>query len=188
MAESIQSSNVPLENENDVIEKYIRDIAGGDKGALASLYQDTYASVYGFALSVLKNPADAEDVQQEVYVKIWQAAADYTPMGKPMAWIFTITRSQALMALRQKNRTTPVAPEAWESLFSGETDADAEDRTVMSAVMDQLEEDERQIVILHAAGGLKHREIATLLGMKLSTVLSRYSRALQKLRRALEEG
>ena len=62
-----------------------------------------------------------------------------------------------------------------------------EDRVLLSALLEGLEETERQIVVLHALGGLKHRETAALLELPLGTVLARYSRAVKKLRLAGKE-
>ena len=59
-----------------------------------------------------------------------------------------------------------------------------EDRMMLEAVLSALSDEERQIVTLHALTGLRHREIAALLGLPLPTVLSKYSRALKKLQRA----
>ena len=61
-----------------------------------------------------------------------------------------------------------------------------EDRNVLLACMEQLSDQERQIVILHAVSGFKHREIAALLELPLSTVLSKYNRALKRLRQHLQ--
>ncbi len=182
-----ESSPDPGKNRTDEMENCIKAIAGGDREALGRLYEDTYAAVFGFALSILKNRQDAEDVLQEVYVRIWQSAASYREWGKPMAWIFTITRNLALMDLRRKNRTVPVAPQDWPEMFSDVQEVTAEDSLVLSSLMERLGDDEREIVLLHTVAGLKHSECAQLLGMGLSTVLSKYSRAIKKLRQAMEE-
>ncbi len=171
----------------DVLENCIMGIAAGERDALARLYRETRESVYGFALSLVQNCHDAEDVVQDVYVRIWESAAGYRPMGKPLAWIFTITRNVSLMCIRRQNRTAPTDLSDWEELFAGEPGVSPEDKVVLSRVMSLLKEEDRQIVILHVVAGMKHKEIAKLMGMKLSTVLSRYNRALTKLREALEE-
>ena len=66
--------------------------------------------------------------------------------------------------------------------------SDPTDRLVLEAALKALNEEERRVVLLHAVSGLKHREIAQDLGEPLSTVLSRYHRALKKLKRYLTEG
>lgn len=182
--------NVPSSQsgrQDGVIENCIVKIAVGDQDALTLLYQQTSAAVYGFALSILKNKQDAEDVLQDTYIQIWNAAGRYTPKGKPLAWIFTITRNLGLMRLREQSRTVAMAPEDWQSLFADEPAVSYEDRLMLASLLETLSDQERQIVMLHAMTGLKHREIAEVLNLRLSTVLSKYNRALKKLCNVLKE-
>ncbi|MDR3729716.1 MAG: RNA polymerase sigma factor, partial [Oscillospiraceae bacterium] len=159
----------------------------GDQEALAQLYHRTRTAVFGLALSYLKNRHDAEDVTQDTFVRAWENAPSYRPQGKPMAWLLTIARNLSLMKLREKDRTESLPEEDWA--LPGPDDAlTTEDRTVLSAAMSVLEDEEQRIVLLHAVTGLKHREIAESLSLPLSTVLSKYHRALKKLRRKLEGG
>ena len=65
----------------------IAHIAAGDRSAFVELYSQVKTAVYSFAFSILRNKHDAEDVMQEAFVKIHNAAASYLPNGKPMAWI-----------------------------------------------------------------------------------------------------
>lgn len=173
--------------QDSLTENHIAKIAANDQGALTLLYRETGAAVYGFALSILKNKQDAEDVLQDTYIRIWNAAGSYTPNGKPMAWIFTIARNLALMRMRERSRTVAVAPGDWQSLFADEPAVNGEDRQMLASLLESLSDQERQIVILHSMTGLKHREIAELLNLRLSTVLSKYNRALKKLRNSLKE-
>lgn len=175
------------ERQDGMIENYIVKIAAGDQETLTLLYQQTSAAVYGFALSILKNKQDAEDVLQDTYIQIWHAAGGYMPKGRPLAWIFTITRNLALMRIREQFRTVTIEPESWQSLFADEPAVTSEDQLVLASLMETLSDQERQIVVLHAMTGLKHREIAELLNLRLSTVLSKYNRAMKKLRNVLKE-
>ncbi len=187
MPKSKKAAPGPSGEPDGMLENCIEKIAAGDRSGLTKLYQATRGAVYGFALSLVKNCHDAEDVVQDVYVKIWESAAGYQPMGKPLAWIFTIARNEALMSIRRQNRSTPADPKDWDTLFAEEPSVTPEDRVVLNNVMSRLGDKDRQIVILHAVAGMKHKEIAKLLDMKLSTVLSRYNRAIGKLREALRE-
>ncbi len=181
---SMLAENAPQQNPDIQYKAYMTGIAAGDKEALHSLYQETRSAVYGFALSILKNTHDAEEVLQDTYIQVFRAAQSYQPSGKLMSWLLTITRNLALMKIRQQAR------------FSGEEPPDIpdehpetpDDRMLLQKALDTLAEGERQIVILHAVTGFKQREIAELLDMPLSTVLSKYSRALKKLRLALGDG
>lgn len=169
------------------LESLLLDMTRGDQEALAQLYHRTRTAVFGLALSYLKNRHDAEDVTQDTFVRAWENAPSYRPQGKPMAWLLTIARNLSLMKLREKDRTEGLPEEDWA--LPGPDDAlTAEDRTVLSAAMSVLEDEEQRIVLLHAVTGLKHREIAESLSLPLSTVLSKYHRALKKLRRKLEGG
>lgn len=173
-------------NPNGELETLIGGIAAGSREDLAELYRRTRAAVYGLALSYLKNGAEAEDVAQDTFVKVWAAAPSYRPQGKPMAWLLTIARNLALGRLRTAARIQDLSEAEW-SAFSIESDTlTAEDRTVLGAALARLSDEERHIVVLHAVCGLKHREIARFLDLALPTVLSKYHRSLKKLKVFLE--
>lgn len=176
---------------NDVgrlrVEECILNMAGGDSGSMAVLYERTKTAVYGFALSIVRNQADAEDVLQDTYVRIYQAADRYKPNGNPMPWIFTIARHLALMKLRERGKQQELPEDESLLVFAKDSQATSEDRVILQVAMTALNEEERQILMLHAVAGLKHREIAQLMGMALSTVLSKYNRTLKKMRRKLGE-
>ena len=177
------------EKEHDAfLDRCIEETATGNMEGFKKLYTETKSSVYGLALSVLKNPDDAEDVLQDCFVKVFSAAGDYKSQGKPLAWILTITRNLCLQLLRDKKKQADIPEEDWEK-YIGETDnVSTEDNIVLTEVLQSLAEDERQIVVLHAVSGLKHREIADFLKIPLSTVLSKYNRSLKKLNEKLTKG
>lgn len=154
-------------------------VGQGDSRAFSDLYEKTHVAVYAFARSYLKHHDDAQDVAHDCFLKIWQAAPSYRSSGKPMAWILTVTRNFCLMKLRERGRTVPLDGEEDRMADEG---LDGEDRLILRECLEGLGEEERQIVILHAVSGLRHREIARLLSLKLSTVLSRYHRAIQKIK------
>jgi len=144
--------------------------------------------VYGFALSIVRSAHTAEDVMQETYIKVYTSAPSYDPQGKPMAWIFTIARNLALMKLREKSATEVSLDPGRDRVKEEFTPEQALDRMVLKSAMLILGEDERQIIILHDVAGMKHREISGILQMPLPTVLSKYRRALSKLKKHLKEG
>lgn len=177
---------------SDIISKQlgelIHNIADGDRGALAELYKLTNKDVYAFALSILKNIHDAEDVLQDCFVRIYSSAGSYSDRGKPMAWILTITKNLCLKCIRSSQRRVSLSDEEWSFSSPDEFESSADDRIMLSACMSSLNDIERQIVVLHAVSGMKHREIAELLKIPLPTVLSKYNRAIKKLRSILERG
>ena len=165
------------------LEAALSSMAQGKVGAMEEFYELSKSQVYGFALSILN---DAQDVMHDAYIKAFQAAAIYTPKGTPMAWLLTIVRNLALMKLRSRARTTDSGEETIK-LFVAEGKIPAtEDKVVLEAAISELKDDERQIVMLHAVAGFKHREIASVMELSVNTVLSKYNRALKKLRAKLE--
>ena len=172
--------------EGRLEERLLPLVGQGDPEAFEVLYRSTEKAVYALALSILRNPHDAEDIVQETYLKVRAAAHLYVPQGKPLAWLFTITKNLCRDLLRSQSRTE-AAPDGAEDDLRFSYVSDPTDRLVLEAALKALGEEERQVVLLHAASGLKHREIARDLGLPLSTVLSRYSRALKKLQRYLTE-
>ena len=171
-------SSAPLTEEQ--MELCLSRIADGELPYLDTLYRGTAASVYALAFSILKNSHDAEDVLHDCFLHVRTSAASYERRGTPLAWILTIARNLCLMRLRQQKKTADL--EEWDAASLAAPSVSVEDRMVMQSLLTQLADDERQIVVLHAVSGFKHREIARLLGLPLSTVLSKYHRALKKLR------
>lgn len=167
------------------LEKLIADVAEGQASALEQLYDSIKTPVYSYALSLTKNAFDAEDVTHDCVVKVYQSSATYKANGKPMAWILTIAKNLCYTKFNAAKKVVDLSEEDWQNMFASRSDMDAEDRLVVSACLKILSDEERQAVVLHAVGGLKHREIAKMTDLSLSTVLSRYNRALDKLKKAL---
>ena len=164
------------------LEELILRVAAGEQQALEELYRRTRGAVYAVALSLLRNAHDAQDVAQDAFVRVWEGAAQYRPQGSPMAWLLTVARNLARMKLRQGARQAELSDEEWEAIPAGSPAVTPEDRGLLQGALASLEDQERQVVLLHAVTGLKHREIAQLMEMPLATVLSKYHRALKKLK------
>lgn len=174
--------------EIDVLDKMIKNIAKGDKEALADLYRMTNKTVYGFILTTVKNVHEAEDILHDCYVNIFSSAKNYYSNGRPMAWILAIARNLCLLSMREQRKTVNLPEENWEGSIEGKKDISVEDKLLLEACMNELSEIDRQIVWLHAVSGFKHREIANILDVSLPNVLSRYHRALKKLKTSIEKG
>mgnify|MGYP004553796797 FL=1 len=175
----------PAEDRRE-LQRLLRCIAAGEREALAALYQRTRTAVYGLALSYLRNAHDAQDLTQDVYVQVWDCAALYRPTGSPMGWLLAVCRNLCLMRLRREERHAALSEEEWDAIPMQECGLDTEERVLLQNALESLGEEERRIVLLHAVTGLKHREIAALLELALPTVLSKYHRALKKMRSCLE--
>ncbi len=180
----------PADPESILDEGLLLQTAEGDQEAFRKLYEDTDRTIYGFILSILKNPQDAEEVMQETYMKVWTSAPSYKAQGKPLAWMFTIARNLCYMRFREQKHKSDLGLDDLDGAETGQLCPqieDAADKLVLKAALKTLKEEERQIVLLKNSSGLKHREIAEVLGMPLATVLSKYNRAMKKLERYLRE-
>ncbi|MCI9293945.1 MAG: RNA polymerase sigma factor [Lawsonibacter sp.] len=169
------------------LEQLLLRTGQGDRDAFARLYSLTRDGVYALALSLLHDAHEAQDIAQDTFVKVWESAPAYRPQGSPMAWLLTVARNLARTRLRQGGRQVGLDEEAWNAIPAAAPDVSPEDRQLLQEALARLSPEERQIVLLHAAAGLKHRETAQLLELPLSTVLSKYHRGLKKLK-ALMKG
>ena len=174
------------ESQNSLLERYIKDIALGNKEALANLYEQTKSAIYGFSLSILRNTHEAEDVLQDVYIKVYENANTYQANGKPLAWMITITKNLALMKIRKKKNHKDV-DELKEVLTDNKGIKDAENKLIIDTIFSSISDEERNILVLHSVSGLKHREIAKILGIPLTTVLSKYNRTIKTIKRKLDD-
>lgn len=169
-------------------EALLAAIAGGDEEAFKEFYFCTVRPVYSYILSLTKSSHEAEDVLQETYLRIWTGAGDYRPMGKPLAWVFTIARNLCYMRFREQKARGEEGYGEFEAEEEGrvcEGIEQAADREVLLNALGKLKEEERQVVLLYAAAGMKHREVARALNLPLATELSKYNRSMKRLRQIL---
>lgn len=173
-------------NTPKIDEGLFERIGKEDPEALEELYEATHRVLYAYVLSMVKDHQDTLDIVQDTYIKIRSAGHLYKPMGKPLAWMFTIAKNLTRNEMRRKQRFSDREDQDLENDPKFSYVTDPEDRMVLESTMRILTEEERQIVILHSVAGFKHREMAEHLGLPLATVLSKYHRALQKLRKELK--
>jgi RNA polymerase sigma-70 factor (ECF subfamily) len=166
----------------------IRQMAQGDRGAFARFYDRHARQVYPLIARIVRDPADAADVLQEVFWSAWKAADSYdADRGTPEAWIITRARSRALDRLRSVRRrsATFVAP-VDEGIVATRSGAEhgpgqAVDRVAVKSGLERLAADEREVLELAYYAGLTQTEIAKQLQAPLGTVKTRMRRALERL-------
>ncbi len=175
------------EEKPEKLENMLSLICTGDQDAFSEFYEKTKTAVYGFALSLLRNTYDAEDVMQSTYVNIYRTATQYQKQGKPMAWVLTIVKNLCFEKMR-KTKHEIDSSELGDYSASYTEEMSVDDKLLIEFSLNKLKPNERKIVILHTVSGLKHREIANLLDMPLGTVLSLYQRAIAKTKKYLQGG
>ncbi|GAB5494551.1 MAG: sigma-70 family RNA polymerase sigma factor [Phototrophicaceae bacterium] len=171
------------------IDKLIKQIEVGDEDALIQLHEEFSTPVYSVAYRVLGNKLDAEEVTQDVFMKLWDKAYTFdSNKGKFISWILTITRRSAIDRLRKRDRREPpensvsmdAEPYLWETKLGSEDMSDVQ-RSLLS-VMGQLPQDQAQAIYLSYFHGMSHSDIAAHLDRPLGTVKSHIRLGMQKLR------
>ncbi|MGV3635149.1 MAG: sigma-70 family RNA polymerase sigma factor [Pseudorhodoplanes sp.] len=172
------------------ISRLLTRVGLGDRDAFRQLYGATSAKLFGVCIRVLKNRTDAEDVLQDVYIKIWSNASAYQVSGySPMTWLITIARNQSIDRLRSRRSGATDLSEA-ENL------ADAKPTPEQSAVrvgeadrlrqcLDQLAPDRAKAVQAVYLEGYSYQEMADRLNQPINTVRTWLRRSLISLRECL---
>src|SRR5215510_9435857 len=171
----------------------LAQIAHGDREAFGRFYDDFAGLALGLIRRILRDPAAAEEVLQEVFWQIWQEAGRYDPRrGSPEAWVVMRSKTRAIDRLRAMRRRekTFVAPVDESVTRSTEAPGEnpgvaAETRGLVRSALDELPEAQRRVVELAFFEGLTQSEIASRLGEPLGTVKTRARTALERLRQVL---
>ena len=166
-------------------------VARGDARAFEELYDVVAPSVYGLARRVVRDPARAEDVTQEVFLEVWRKAARFdSALGKAKTWMMTIAHRRAVDAVRrsesQKRQDEHAAPEEVSHDEPADTVIKAEEHGAVRECLDTLTELQLESVRLAYFNGYTYSEVATLLGKPLPTIKTRMRDGLIRLRDCLE--
>jgi RNA polymerase sigma-70 factor (ECF subfamily) len=179
----------------DASVRLLAEIARGDRDAFARFYDLHAALVHTFALRILRERGEAEEVVQDVFVQVWRQAEAYrADRGTPEAWLITLTRSRGIDKLRSRRRRNEMAlpandPDRLPEPAVAESAAgQAEARATLGGALADLPAAQRSVLELAYFDGLTQSEIAARLGEPLGTVKTRMRSGLARLRGALSMG
>ncbi len=164
-------------------------VAIGDDEALLALYDRHSARVYGLALRMLHDAMSAEEITQDVFLRIKSRARSYSAQrGALIVWMLTITRNAVLDRIRYENRRPQLnddddPDEAWMKLADAASDTDEARWRSLAFALRSLEEERRKVIELAYYHGLSHSEIAEELQCPIGTVKTRLRLGMQDLRR-----
>ena len=165
-------------------------LAGGDRGALAELYDRHASAMLAVAIRILRNRQDAEDLLHDVFVEVHDKAGQYDPArGSVRSWLIVRVRSRAIDRQRSlavaRRHAMARAADAAEPEAELPRSWDGVDQARARRALDGLPEEQRVLVELGYFEGLSHAEMAAHCGIPIGTVKSRLTAALRKLRSAL---
>ena len=161
-----------------------------DPEMLRALVVDHSEAVYRVALSVVRDPALAEDVSQETLIKAWQALPTFRGDAPLRSWILRIAHNQAISTLRKRRDVLRDPAELPDRSTEVTVERNVEGRAALAsfeAALDQLDELSRSIVVLRELEHLSYEDIAETLDVPLPTVKTRLLRARRVLAAALGE-
>lgn len=172
------------------LETDLAAVAAGDQTAFARLYDELAPTVFGVVRRVLRDPAQAEEVTQEVFVEIWRQAARFdASRAQPRTWAVMIAHRRAVDRVRseqahrdrhEKLTVIDVAPEGPDDVA-----VQRSEQVRARAALDTLSGVQRQAIELAFYDGLTHVEIAERLDVALGTVKTRIRDGLLRLRGAM---
>jgi RNA polymerase sigma-70 factor (ECF subfamily) len=169
-------------------------IGNGDAEALGILYDRYSRVVYSFALRMVADPGSAEELTQEVFIRVWRQGGQYQhSRGALLTWILSITHNMAIDEIRRRKRRPQIqdAGEDADQLIYGLVDARADVegqawlgalRELVRTALDDIPASQRTAIELAYFGGLTQREIADRLGEPLGTIKTRMRLGLLKLK------
>ncbi|MCF7731422.1 MAG: sigma-70 family RNA polymerase sigma factor [Akkermansiaceae bacterium] len=193
----METESTPFPGDEDSLDvALMARIGAGDHAAFRALVERHQDAVVGTVARMLGNPADAEDIGQQVFLRIWRHAKRYRPEAKFTTYLFTITRNLVFNETRRRSRRKEVSPDEREEIShlqvaaesARQPDAEllqAELQQAVDAAIAALPEVQRMAVVLRRYEQMPYEEIAEVLKLSLSAVKSLLFRARATLRESL---
>lgn len=186
------TTSPPETGSQDEERRWLQEIANGDRASFQQFHQRLAGLVYSVVYQVLRDPQDAEDVAQEVFLNVWKKARLYhAGKGEPLTWLSSLARNRAIDRLRAKERRARLrdAMKNEPELATPEPPADAgqaasqrERRSIVRNAVMQLTPEQRQVIEMAYFHDLSQSQIAQKIDVPLGTVKARMRRGLGKLR------
>jgi RNA polymerase sigma factor (sigma-70 family) len=170
----------------------VRAVAAGDRAAYRRLYDATAPKLFGIVLRIIRDRATAEDVLQDVFLRVWRNAASFAPeAGVPMAWLASIARNRAIDVVRQKTFVLPDTDEEdidWQERIADPRDREADfmDIAALRHCLSGIDEPARSCVLLAYYEGYSREELAARFERPVNTIKTWLHRSLIALKSCLE--
>jgi RNA polymerase sigma-70 factor, ECF subfamily len=162
----------------------VRDCLAGDPQAFAALVGQYERPVYNVALRMLRNPEDARDTAQTVFLKAYQNLSNYDPQFKFYSWIYRMAINESLNVLRVRGRSAGPVDERLPDDCAGPSEllATGQAREAVLAAVERLKPEHRSVIVLRYFAELDYEDMGEALGIDAKTVKSRLYTARQLLK------
>ncbi|HEX8374051.1 MAG TPA: sigma-70 family RNA polymerase sigma factor [Methylobacterium sp.] len=178
--------------DDATLQRLIAEVAHGDEAALKALYEATAPKLFGIVLRIQRDRSAAEDVIQDVYLRIWQSAGSYQPgSGRPLPWLCAIARNRAIDVVRRRGEVQgPVTEDGddWVERLADPHDNEGAilGRDALRACLGRLDGMQRDCIVLAYCEGYSREELAERYDRPVNTIKTWLHRGLSVLRGCLE--
>lgn len=166
----------------------VRDCQKGDRRALDSLVRHFEKPIYNAAFRMLGNMDEAADVTQTAFMRLFENIDRFNPEHRLFSWIYRIAVNEAIDQLKRRNKLQPLDdPAGHDGDVSHESVAASQLSSGVQAVLMELQEDQRALIVLHYFTDCSYRQIASILELPEKTVKSRLFTARKQLKSRLQQ-
>lgn len=168
-------------NKEKICEKALAELKSGESSALSVLYDTMARQLFSIAYTITGNYCDAEDALQNTMIDILNSCRGYSG-GKATAWLFAVTRNNALDVMRKRKREAEVS---LEEVNDSELKSENSELSIVETLdmLNVLDVEEKQIVVMRLYSKMPYSEISDIMGIKVFAAQKKYQRAIGKLKK-----
>jgi RNA polymerase sigma-70 factor, ECF subfamily len=180
----------PAEGKDQDLRRLLAQVARGNQTAFETLYDRLAGPVYGLILKIVRDPAQSEEVAQEVLLEVWRTAARFdSSRGSPTGWVMTIAHRRAVDRVRSEAAAANRELRAAEVLVRGDEVAESVEASLdadrLRHCLQGLSKAQREAITLAYYGGYTYPQVAAQLGAALGTIKTRIRDGMLRLRECL---
>lgn len=177
--------------EDIINESLLKGFSKGDRKAFKTIFDIMERRLYGFVFTYTKSEYIAEEIVQEVFIRIWERRADIGLKGSFSALLYTMAKNLTLNYIRNASQRAVIRDELWNNMseLREETESEvifAEYRDILDNIIDHLPQKKRSIYIMSREEGRSNAEIADIMGISQKTVKNHLWKIIETIRVQLQ--